>query len=112
MLLRNVRISCILTSPRTARFCRAGAWEGQGSRTAHESSQKGYRMYVCLCRAVTDTQIRNLVETGAACIDDVSASLGVATCCGQCREHAESVIAACLPQFTDNSTAQSASLHA
>lgn len=52
-------------------------------------------MYVCLCRAVTDHQIRDFVSTGAACIEEVSATLGVATCCGQCRDHAESVIAEC-----------------
>lgn len=91
------------------RRCRAN--RGVGMRHP-ESSEKGRCMYVCLCRAVTDTQIRTLVEAGVACLEEVSASLGVATCCGQCREHAESVIAACRPRFTDNSASRSASLHA
>lgn len=52
-------------------------------------------MYVCLCHAVTEHQIRDFVSAGAACIEEVSAMLGVGTCCGQCRDHAESVIAEC-----------------
>ena len=51
-------------------------------------------MYVCLCHAVTDHQIRDSAFAGAG-FEEISANLGVATCCGQCRDHAESVIAEC-----------------
>jgi bacterioferritin-associated ferredoxin len=45
-------------------------------------------MYVCVCRAVTDSQIRDAVETGAGSLKDLACRLGVATRCGSCREHA------------------------
>jgi len=51
-------------------------------------------MYVCLCHAITEHQIRDSAAAGA-CFEEISAQLGVATCCGQCRDHAETVIAEC-----------------
>ncbi len=45
-------------------------------------------MYVCLCRGVTDEHIREAVGAGAATLQDLGESLGVATRCGRCREHA------------------------
>ncbi len=41
-------------------------------------------MYVCICRAVTDRQIRQAVELGARSLNDLKDSLGVATGCGKC----------------------------
>ncbi|WP_189532465.1 (2Fe-2S)-binding protein [Paludibacterium paludis] len=41
-------------------------------------------MYVCLCNAVTDTQIRHAVLGGAARMRDLSNCLGVAADCGKC----------------------------
>ena len=41
-------------------------------------------MYVCLCKGITDTQIRAAVEDGATSLRDVRASLGVASQCGKC----------------------------
>jgi len=49
-------------------------------------------MYICICNAVTDRQIRAAVAAGAASLDEVSMELGVATCCGCCREAAQQVI--------------------
>ena len=51
-------------------------------------------MYVCLCHAVTEHQIIDSAATGAG-LEEIAAELGVGTCCGQCRAHAESVIAEC-----------------
>ncbi len=51
-------------------------------------------MYVCLCHAITEHQIRDCAATGAG-LEEIAADLGVGTCCGQCRGHAESVIAEC-----------------
>ena len=41
-------------------------------------------MYVCLCKGITDTQIRAAVEDGATSLRDVRSSLGVASQCGKC----------------------------
>lgn len=49
-------------------------------------------MYVCLCRAVTDRQIRQAVELGARSLDDLKEGLGVATGCGKCAAHACAIL--------------------
>ena len=41
-------------------------------------------MYVCLCKGITDTQIRAAVQEGASSLSEVHASLGVASQCGKC----------------------------
>ena len=41
-------------------------------------------MYVCLCNAVTERQIRQAVTLGATTLDELSEGLGVATNCGKC----------------------------
>lgn len=41
-------------------------------------------MYVCLCHAVTDRDIRAAVCNGAARMADLARELGVATQCGSC----------------------------
>jgi bacterioferritin-associated ferredoxin len=41
-------------------------------------------MYVCLCKGITDTQIRAAVEDGANSLRDLRATLGVASQCGKC----------------------------
>jgi bacterioferritin-associated ferredoxin len=41
-------------------------------------------MYVCICRAVTDSQIRHAANNGASTLKDLRQSLGVASECGQC----------------------------
>lgn len=49
-------------------------------------------MYVCLCHAISDRQIREVVDRGAASLDEVQAHLPVASCCGCCEETAREVI--------------------
>ncbi|MDJ0878568.1 MAG: bacterioferritin-associated ferredoxin [Halieaceae bacterium] len=41
-------------------------------------------MYVCVCKGITDTQIRAAVEDGASSLRDVRNTLGVASQCGKC----------------------------
>lgn len=41
-------------------------------------------MYVCLCKGITDSQIRAAIEDGATSLRDVRNSLGVASQCGKC----------------------------
>jgi len=41
-------------------------------------------MYVCVCRAVTERQIRDAVRGGARTLKDLRRELGVSSECGQC----------------------------
>lgn len=50
-------------------------------------------MYVCICHAVTDKQIRAAAENGASSVADLSATLGVAAGCGCCADLAAAVLA-------------------
>jgi bacterioferritin-associated ferredoxin len=50
-------------------------------------------MYVCVCNAVTDGEIRGAVKLGVRSLADLSATLGVATCCGRCSDCARTVLA-------------------
>lgn len=49
-------------------------------------------MYVCVCNAISDRQIRSVVERGAASLQEVQAYLPVGNCCGCCRDTASNVI--------------------
>ncbi len=50
-------------------------------------------MYVCLCRGVTDNDIRRLVRTEGVCsMRELSRELGVATQCGKCGRCARDVL--------------------
>ena len=41
-------------------------------------------MYVCLCRGITDTQIKEAVQQGASTMEDLGHILGVSQGCGSC----------------------------
>lgn len=41
-------------------------------------------MYVCICHAVTDRQIRACIEDGATSMRELRAELKVGTQCGKC----------------------------
>lgn len=49
-------------------------------------------MFVCVCKAVSDTRIRTAVAEGAASVRDLSRDLGVGTCCGKCVPQAREVL--------------------
>ena len=50
-------------------------------------------MYVCVCNAITDKQIRAAAEDGATDLWALQAELGVATNCGSCTEAATEILA-------------------
>ena len=52
-------------------------------------------MYICICNAVTDSEIRGAVELGCSSISDLRRDLGVASCCGKCEPEARRVMRAC-----------------
>ncbi|EGZ47153.1 (2Fe-2S)-binding protein [Neisseria wadsworthii] len=51
-------------------------------------------MFVCICNAITDHQIKETVAAGAMTLSDLQAQLGVATCCGCCSDLASSFLSA------------------
>lgn len=48
-------------------------------------------MYVCLCKGITDHQIRDLVHAGARSWREVRQQTGCATQCGKCACFAKEV---------------------
>ena len=49
-------------------------------------------MYVCICHAVTDHQIREAAIAGARTLKDLRRDLGVASDCGRCASCARSCL--------------------
>jgi bacterioferritin-associated ferredoxin len=49
-------------------------------------------MYVCICNAVTDRDIRDAAHRGVCSMDALSEQLKVATCCGRCADCARQVL--------------------
>ena len=56
----------------------------------------GSNMYVCICKAVTDSAIRHAVNEGARSLRDLSARTGCSTQCGRCVPVARDVMDAAL----------------
>ena len=50
-------------------------------------------MYVCICNAITDKQIRTAAEAGATDLWGLQEALGVATKCGSCKQTASEILA-------------------
>lgn len=49
-------------------------------------------MYVCLCKGVTDSQIRQAVDSGATSLRQVRQQLGVGSQCGKCSCLAQEIL--------------------
>ena len=49
-------------------------------------------MYICICNAVTDKQIRRAAASGVDNLYELRDALGVASCCGSCADEAESIL--------------------
>ena len=58
-------------------------------------------MYVCLCRGITDSQIRKAVQAGKTEFRQLKQSLDVGTQCGKCVRMTMEIIAACLLYTSD-----------
>jgi bacterioferritin-associated ferredoxin len=50
-------------------------------------------MYICLCNAVTERQVRECARDGSCSLEDLAAALGVGAGCGRCRDCAAQVLA-------------------
>lgn len=49
-------------------------------------------MYICVCKAVSDTRIRDEVAMGATHLRDLQRNCGLGTCCGKCVPLAREVL--------------------
>lgn len=49
-------------------------------------------MYICLCKGVTDRQIREAISEGASSMRDLRATLDVASQCGKCGRECKSLL--------------------
>ena len=49
-------------------------------------------MYVCICNAITESEVRQAVEAGAENLWDLQAATGIATGCGSCKETASDIL--------------------
>ena len=52
-------------------------------------------MFVCICNAVTDSEIREAYADGARTFEALQDELGVSTCCGCCEPVAREILATC-----------------
>lgn len=50
-------------------------------------------MYVCICKAITDCQIKQAIENGADNISAIQQKLGASSECGNCVECIQDMIA-------------------
>lgn len=57
-------------------------------------------MYICVCKGVTDSAIRDAVRKGADRMRDLKTHLGVSEQCGICACHAKEVLEQALMQKT------------
>ena len=49
-------------------------------------------MYVCVCNAITDRQIREAVADGVSTVSQLQSRLGVASGCGSCMDTAADIL--------------------
>lgn len=49
-------------------------------------------MYICLCKGVTDRQIREAISEGASSMRDLRTTLDVASQCGKCGRECKSLL--------------------
>jgi len=51
-------------------------------------------MFVCICAAVPDTEIRSCVADGASTVEEVGDACGAGTGCGSCHDRLEAFLPA------------------
>lgn len=49
-------------------------------------------MYICICKAVTDREIKAARERGITTLPELSAATGATSCCGACVEEAHELL--------------------
>ena len=61
-------------------------------------------MYVCVCNAVTDSDIRQAVDEGVRNLKQLKRNTGCSSTCGCCREAASEVLQQALAEKREAST--------
>jgi bacterioferritin-associated ferredoxin len=51
-------------------------------------------VYVCICAAVPDAEIRSCIAGGARTVEEVGDACGAGTGCGSCHDHIDVFLAA------------------
>jgi bacterioferritin-associated ferredoxin len=54
--------------------------------------ERASTLYICICNAVTERQLRECARSGATSLEELAFKLGVGTGCGRCRECACGVL--------------------
>lgn len=49
-------------------------------------------MYVCICAAVTESEVRGCIATGASTVDDIGERCAAGTGCGSCLERLDALL--------------------
>jgi bacterioferritin-associated ferredoxin len=49
-------------------------------------------VYVCICRVVSESRIRSVIEAGARDVDTVTLACGAGGDCGSCRDQIQSML--------------------
>jgi bacterioferritin-associated ferredoxin len=52
-------------------------------------------MYVCICRAVTEAEVRGCIAAGACTVEDVSDRCAAGTGCGSCVDKIAALLDVC-----------------
>ena len=55
-------------------------------------------MLVCLCRGVSDRQVREVLARGATTVREVGRACGAGADCGSCRDLIRNMLASCAPR--------------
>jgi bacterioferritin-associated ferredoxin len=55
-------------------------------------------MYVCLCHAVSDQDIRRVVQNGVRTLGQLNETLKIGSCCGTCADFAHECFNAALDE--------------
>jgi len=55
-------------------------------------TRKEARMYICICKAVTDSQIQTAIDDGINTRKALHQCLGVGSDCGKCNRHVRELI--------------------
>ncbi|HSB97570.1 MAG TPA: bacterioferritin-associated ferredoxin [Spongiibacteraceae bacterium] len=61
-------------------------------------------MYVCLCKGITDSQIRNAVADGTTSYRELRQTLGLSSQCGRCAVQAREIFREALPALHNNTS--------
>jgi bacterioferritin-associated ferredoxin len=54
-------------------------------------------MYICICNAITERQVRECASQGACSVEQLALSLGVGAGCGRCRDCAAEILESLQP---------------